>query len=46
VTERVFAWPGIGQRIVEAILARDYPGGAGRRARHGVAVHADQLPSI
>ena len=25
VTERVFAWPGIGQRIVEAILARDYP---------------------
>ncbi len=25
VTERVFAWPGIGQRIVEAILDRDYP---------------------
>jgi len=25
VTERVFAWPGIGQRIVEAILTRDYP---------------------
>ena len=25
VTERVFAWPGIGQRIVEAILERDYP---------------------
>jgi peptide/nickel transport system permease protein len=25
VTERVFAWPGIGQRIVEAILSRDYP---------------------
>jgi peptide/nickel transport system permease protein len=25
VTERVFAWPGIGQRIVEAILFRDYP---------------------
>jgi peptide/nickel transport system permease protein len=25
VTERVFAWPGIGQRIVEAILARDFP---------------------
>ena len=25
VTERVFAWPGIGQRIVEAILGRDYP---------------------
>jgi peptide/nickel transport system permease protein len=25
VTERVFAWPGIGQRIVEAILTRDFP---------------------
>jgi peptide/nickel transport system permease protein len=25
VTERVFAWPGIGQRIVQAILERDYP---------------------
>lgn len=25
VTERVFAWPGIGQMIVEAILSRDYP---------------------
>ena len=25
VTERVFAWPGIGQLIVEAILSRDYP---------------------
>jgi peptide/nickel transport system permease protein len=25
VTERVFAWPGIGQLIVEAILTRDYP---------------------
>ncbi len=25
VTERVFAWPGIGQRLVEAILGRDYP---------------------
>lgn len=25
VTERVFAWPGIGQTIVEAILTRDYP---------------------
>ena len=25
VTERVFAWPGIGQTIVEAILSRDYP---------------------
>jgi len=25
VTERVFAWPGIGQRIVEAILGRDFP---------------------
>jgi peptide/nickel transport system permease protein len=24
VTERVFAWPGIGQRLVEAILGRDY----------------------
>jgi ABC-type dipeptide/oligopeptide/nickel transport system permease component len=25
VTERVFSWPGIGQAIVTAILARDYP---------------------
>ena len=25
VTERVFAWPGIGQTIVEAVLNRDYP---------------------
>ena len=25
LTETVFAWPGIGRLIVEAILARDYP---------------------
>ncbi len=25
VTERVFAWPGIGQVLVEAIFTRDYP---------------------
>jgi ABC-type dipeptide/oligopeptide/nickel transport system permease component len=25
VTERVFAWPGVGQTLVEAILTRDYP---------------------
>jgi len=25
VTERVFAWPGLGQLIVGAILSRDYP---------------------
>ncbi|MET9422571.1 ABC transporter permease [Streptomyces sp. NPDC006540] len=25
VVESVFAWPGIGQRVVEALLVRDYP---------------------
>ncbi|RSS56743.1 ABC transporter permease [Streptomyces sp. WAC01280] len=25
VVETVFAWPGIGQRVVEALLVRDYP---------------------
>ncbi|WP_415950132.1 ABC transporter permease [Streptomyces sp. KLOTTS4A1] len=25
IVESVFAWPGMGQRVVEAILARDYP---------------------
>jgi ABC-type dipeptide/oligopeptide/nickel transport system permease component len=25
LTETVFAWPGIGRLLVEAVLARDYP---------------------
>jgi peptide/nickel transport system permease protein len=25
ITERVFAWPGLGQTIVNAVLSRDYP---------------------
>src|SRR5207253_6336539 len=25
LVEAVFAWPGVGRRLVEAVLARDYP---------------------
>src|SRR5439155_8910884 len=25
LVEYVFAWPGVGRRLVEAVLARDYP---------------------
>ena len=32
VLESIFAWPGIGRAIFEAILQRDYPAGPGRRA--------------
>ena len=31
MTETVFAWPGVGTLILDAILRKDYPGGPGRR---------------
>ena len=34
VVEVIFAWPGVGRTVVEAVFARDFPGGAGRRAVH------------
>ena len=34
ITETVFAWPGVGSLLVEAIQSRDYPGGPGLCAAH------------
>ena len=33
LVENVFAWPGLGSTIVQSILNKDYPVGAGDRAR-------------
>ena len=40
--ETVFSWPGVGFMMVNAILTRDFPLGAGRRAADRGHLRADQ----
>ena len=44
IVETVFAWPGIGRLLVDAIFHRDYPLGTGGHSLHYRDVHLNQSP--